>query len=69
MGSPEGSVASVGLTEARTQDAVRLVMLVSGQKLMVRQKRSHQEHTKSWGNLSAHHSGVWTRKGDLVLQH
>lgn len=65
-------MASVGLTEARTQDAVRLVMLVSGQKLMVRlclQKRAHQEHTKSWGNLSAHHSGVWTRKGDLVLQH
>ena len=29
VGSPEGSVASVGLTEARTQDAVRLVMLVS----------------------------------------
>lgn len=27
---------SVGLTEARTQDAGRLVMLVLGQKLMVR---------------------------------
>ena len=30
MGNPEGSEASVGLLETRTQDSVRLVMLVSG---------------------------------------
>lgn len=36
MESPEGSGASVVLLEARTQGSVRLVMLVSGQKWMVR---------------------------------
>lgn len=36
MGSPEGSGASVGLLEAKIQDSVRLVMLVLGQKWMVR---------------------------------